>query len=149
MDKHNGVLDSNVTLTNEQVEAKKELEKYLGTEITNMNQLNSAMAEHTNQLNKNTVAKKANILTENKKATDATEKLLNQIQAEQDKQKNSTNLGFDMWGNKNTIGYNPSFLMSKSGEFESLLKKQGITKKTNKSIWNADGSINISGAKKL
>ena len=79
MDKHNGVLDSNVTLTNDQIEAKKELEKYLGTEITNMNQLNSAMAEHTNQLNKNTVAKKANILTENKKATDSAQKLLNQI----------------------------------------------------------------------
>ena len=92
MDEHNGVLDSNVTLTNDQVEAKKELEKYLGTEITNMNQLNSAMAEHTNQLNKNTVAKKANILIENKKATDAAQKLLNEIIAEQDKQKNSTRL---------------------------------------------------------
>ena len=50
------------------------------------------MAEHTNQLNKNTVAKKANILTENKKATDSAQKLLNEIIAEQDKQKNGTKL---------------------------------------------------------
>ena len=148
MDKHNGVLDSNVTLTNEQVEAKKELEKYLGTEITNMNQLNSAMAEHTNQLNKNTVAKKANILTENKKATDSAQKLLNEIIAEQDKQKNSTKLGFDKWGNAQSQNYNPSFLLSKREQFETLLGKQGFTKKTHKSIWNEDGSINEKEAQK-
>lgn len=148
MDKHNGVLDSNVTLTNDQIEAKKELEKYLGTEITNMNQLNSAMAEHTNQLNKNTVAKKANILTENKKATDSAQKLLNQIIAEQDKQKNSTKLGFDKWGNAQSQNYNPSFLLSTSKQFETLLGKQGFTKKTHKSIWNEDGSINEKEAQK-
>ena len=61
MESNNGVLTDNIALTNDQLEAKKKLEAFYGTEITNLGELAKAQEQYNKHLELTAIYEKANI----------------------------------------------------------------------------------------
>lgn len=61
MTEHNGSLSENVVLTDKQIEAKKKLEKFTGTEITNLTELAKAQKQYNKYLELTGIYEKASI----------------------------------------------------------------------------------------
>ena len=76
MVKNNGVVSDSLVLTDNQIESKKKLEKYLGTEITNLNQLSKAQAQYNMHLEKQQLIEQAN---EQQRKVNKSSDLLNDI----------------------------------------------------------------------